>query len=142
MIDGSRYSTGVPSKALFGCLPLSRLLPQDAHSLIDYVGSVFVGILALFTQDSAAQYAAVGAMVFGLSASLLTDYRLSIAKIVPIEMHECLDYLLGGFLVAAPFLFGFAQNAPIISVLMSGSGLTLIIMALVTDYRAFSRRRS
>ena len=79
------------------------------------------------------------------SAPTATDESIlfsGFAKIVPIEVHECLDYLLGGFLVAAPFFFGFAHNAPIISVLMSGSGLTLIIMALVTDYRAFSRRRN
>lgn len=135
----ARFSRGRLSRPLLGRLPLARLLPQDGHSLIDYLGSLFVGCLALFTTDPVAQYATIGAMIFGAGVSLVTDYRISLAKLVPIELHECLDYLLGGFMVVAPFLFAFWPDAPIVSVLLIASGVTLIGMAMVTDYRAYTR---
>ena len=132
-------SRGRASMPLFGVLPLARYVPQDLHSVIDYVGSIFVGCLALPTTVPEARNAALGAMLFGLSASLLTDYRLSLFRLIPIEAHESLDYLLGAFMVALPFLFGFWSTTELMPALLIASGLALIGMASITDYRAVSR---
>jgi len=58
-------------------------------------------------------------MLFGAGASLLTDYRISLVKLIPIEMHESLDYLLGAFMTCATFVFGFWSGAPLVSAFMA-----------------------
>lgn len=128
---------GRMSKPLFGTLPLARLLPQDVHSIIDYAGSLFVGACGFFTASQAAQAAGIVLMAIGLTVSLCTDYRLSLVKLVPIEAHEAMDYILGLAMVASPFLLGYHAEAPVIAALHACSGAALWAMALVTDYRGF-----
>ncbi len=135
-----RFSRGMPSVPLFGRLPLARVIPQDLHSLFDYVGSIGFGFTALLTDDAVAQGTAIVMMAFGVAVSLATDYRFSLAKLVPIEIHESLDYLLGVAMVLAPFLLGYVHATPLVAVLHELSGVALMAMAAVTDYRAFSSR--
>ena len=53
---------------------------------------------------------ALGASVIGVSC--LTDYRLSLAKVIPIRVHEALDYVWGASCIAAPFVFGYWKKSP------------------------------
>jgi hypothetical protein len=70
------------------------------------------------------------------SASALTDYRLSLAKVIPIEVHEALDYAVGLGAIAAPFLLGYRRKDRMASWLHIATGLTVIVGSLFTDYRA------
>jgi hypothetical protein len=79
-------------------------------------------------------------MAFGLVVSALTDYRISLAKIIPDEVHETFDYLLGGAIIAMPFVVGFVTTVPQVAALHFFGGVFLIVEALFTDYRAFRRR--
>src|SRR5690606_13843639 len=69
----------VPSKPLLGVLPLARVVPQDVHSVIDYLsaGAYLVSAKLARTPEARAVGAALAVGVAGTSA--LTDYRLSVA---------------------------------------------------------------
>jgi prepilin signal peptidase PulO-like enzyme (type II secretory pathway) len=45
-----------------------------------------------------------------LLAGAMTQWRLSLVKLIPIEMHFATDLLLGAFLVVSPFIFGFSDE--------------------------------
>ncbi len=86
-------SQGAPSKPLFGALPLARLIPQDVHSVMDYANGLATGSGAPVTDDPAAKLASIALAAAVTSVSSITDYRLSAAKIIPIEQHEAIDHL-------------------------------------------------
>jgi hypothetical protein len=71
--------------------PCAASFLQDVHSAFDVAG------------------AALGSQA--LAASLFTDYRLSLFKLIPVEAHEVLDYVDGLASIAAPFALGFAKQA-------------------------------
>jgi hypothetical protein len=68
--------------------------------------------------------------------SMLTDYRLSIAKLIPIEAHEAADHLTGLSCIVAPFVLGYARKDPIASAIQIATGLGIVVASLFTDYRA------
>jgi hypothetical protein len=126
----------VPSKPLLGALPIARIVPQDVHSVLDYVHTA--GFLASAKLARTGRARAVGiALGVGLGgASAITDYRLSAAKVLPIELHEALDYAGGLTAIAAPFLLGYVKKDPIAALMHIGLGLGTIVTSLFTDYRA------
>jgi hypothetical protein len=134
-----RMSHGLPSAPIrvFGLsLPLARLIPQDVHSIVDYANALFVASSAMMTRDPRAKLASLILGFSDLSVSSITDYRLSVAKIVPIETHEKIDHLWGLAAIAAPFLFGYWKTAPRVAIGHVVAGVGNILASLVTDYRA------
>lgn len=126
----------VPSKPVLGMLPLARAIPQDVHSVLDYVHAAgfFVSAKIARTSRGRAMGMALGLGLGG--ASVITDYRLSVAKILPIEAHETLDYAGGISAIAAPFLFGYVKKDPIAAMIHIGLGIGTVLTSLFTDYRA------
>jgi hypothetical protein len=137
-------SHGTPPTKLLGALPLARWIPQDIHSMMDYASGALVASGALMSDDDDAvakiTSLALGGSVIGASA--ITDYRLSIAKILPIKAHEALDYIWGASAIAAPFVLGYWKKSPRAAVLHVVAGASTILSALFTDYRAFRNRTS
>ncbi|KYF76910.1 hypothetical protein BE17_41910 [Sorangium cellulosum] len=131
-----QQNAAIPSKLLFGVLPLKRLIPQDVHSVLDYSNGLMVAMAGLASRRPEAKVAGalLGASV--ISVSLLTDYRLSLAKLIPIEMHEVLDYAWSASVIAAPFVFGYRKRAPLASLIQIATGAANIMGSLITDYRA------
>lgn len=130
-------SRGIPSRPLLNALPLARLIPQDVHSMMDYVDGAVVAAGALTTscpRGKAASWILGGS---GIAASALTDYRLSLAKVIPIEAHEVIDYGFGFSAITAPFIFGYYKTAPIVAAVHIATGVGTILASLVTDYRAY-----
>jgi hypothetical protein len=134
-------SQGAPSKPLFGVLPLARLIPQDVHSVMDYANGVATGSGALMTDDPAARIASIALAATGAGLSAMTDYRLSVAKIIPIEQHEVADHLWGIAAIAAPFVFGYWKRAPRVALMHVMAGAGTILASLFTDYRSYTRGR-
>src|SRR5215212_8438575 len=81
-------SRGVPARPLLGFLPLHRSLPMDLHTLLlDYMGSAQVASVGFLTGDRTARRVSLAlGLSYGL-ASLLSDYRLSLVKAIPIRVH-------------------------------------------------------
>lgn len=135
-------SHGAPSKQLArGFLPLARIIPQDVHSVMDYADGLNTGAGAFLSDDPAARIAsiALGASALGMSA--MTDYRLSVAKVIPIEAHEVIDYAWGAMAIAAPFVLGYWKRSPRVALMHVMSGAGQILASLFTDYRSAKRGR-
>jgi hypothetical protein len=131
---------GIPSRPLLGVLPLKRFIPQDLHSLLDYSGGLTLVASGLLCSDPAGRMAGLMLGTSGAVVSALTDYRLSLAKLIPIEVHEALDYVVGFGAIAAPFLFGYRgdrrRRGNTTSIVQMAVGLTIVVGSLFTDYRA------
>lgn len=129
-------AAGILSRPLFGRLPLRRWIPQDVHSLLDYQGGTATALAGILSDDPVAKAAgiALGSSVIGVS--LLTDYRLSLTKLIPIEAHEIADYVYGAAAILAPFVLGYAKRSPVAAALHVVVGLSTILASLVTDYRS------
>lgn len=142
MARGDRtLSHGEPSRPLLG-LPLARVIPQDVHSVMDYANGVAVGSGAFMADcDPVARTVSIALASSVAMVSALTDYRLSAAKVIPIEAHEAIDHLWGVAAIAAPFVFGYWKRSPRVALMHVMSGAGTILASLFTDYRAYKRRR-
>jgi hypothetical protein len=132
-------SISLESRPLLGALPLARIIPQEAHSSLDYAMGATCIASALFADTTAAQVAGatLGASLGCVCA--LSDHRLSAAKLIPIESHEVLDHLWGATAIAAPFVFGYWKKDPAVAALHVMAGAATILTALFTDYRVARR---
>ena len=126
---------GFPSEPLLGRLPLARLIPQDVHSVGDYVGAVGAGLVAASAGGGRARAAGLLLALSGVGASLVTDYRLSLRKWLSIEQHEVVDYAWGAATAASPWLFGYARRAPAVAWAQVALGLGYWVVSALTDYR-------
>ena len=90
-----------------------RFISTRLHAIIDYAsGVLFIAAPYLFgfADGTAAQYVpqALGAGI--LLMSLITDYELSFARLIPVPVHLMVDVGGGLLLAASPWLFGFADR--------------------------------
>jgi hypothetical protein len=128
-------AAGTAARPLFGVLPIKRFVPQDIHSLLDYANGLTV-MGAAMGADKPACTAGLALGMANVGVSLLTDYRLSLRKIIPIEVHEFIDYAWGLAAIASPFVFGYARRSPRTAIVHIAAGVRAIIVSMFTDYRA------
>ena len=140
-VEKGELSTGTRSRKLLG-LPVRRVIPQDIHSLLDYGNGATGMAAAAFAETTRARIANLVLSAATIGVSALTDYKLSFAKIVPIEVHEAIDYVYGASNVVSPFALGYFRKDRAVSMLQIGLGLGTIVASMFTDYRAFSRSRT
>jgi hypothetical protein len=108
-----------------------RIIPTRIHGMLDYAtGLLLIAAPYIFgfsDVGGAAQYLPMilGVAIIGLS--LITDYELSIARLIPMPMHLAGDIAGGVLLAASPWLFGFADRVAwphvIVGLLEIGAGL-------------------
>jgi hypothetical protein len=113
-----------------------KILSPRVHGYIDYAAVAMLllaptlfGFGGLAATVCYVLAAAQGGM------SLLTAYPLSIAKVIPFQVHGAIELLAAIFAFVSPWLFGYshvdaARNFFIVS------GVALSIVWLVTDYRS------
>ncbi len=133
-------SHGEPARPILG-LPLARLLPQDVHSIMDYASGLMVASCAVMADDPRARIASIALASSVIGVSAMTDYRLSVAKVIPIEAHEVIDHVWGMSAIAAPFVFGYWKTEPKVALMHVVAGAGTIVSSLITDYRAYKARR-
>ncbi len=90
-----------------------RFIPTRIHGMADYAtGLLLIAApwLLGFADGSAAQWVPVliGASI--LVMSLLTDYELSLSRVIPMPVHLGVDAAGGLLLAASPWIFGFADR--------------------------------
>lgn len=145
MAQGDRtLSHGEPAKPLLGFLPIARLIPQDVHSVMDYVDGMTAASGALMA-DEDDEVALIASIALGASAvgvSLMTDYRLSLAKVIPIRAHEAIDYAWGMSCIAAPFALGYWKSSPRTAMTHVMVGAGTILASLFTDYRSYREEKA
>jgi hypothetical protein len=134
-------SHGEPARPLLGVLPLKRWIPQDVHSMMDYVDGLTAASGYFTADDDAACWTSLGLGASVIGVSLLSDYRLSVAKVIPIRAHEALDYLWGASCIAAPFVLGYWKKSPVTAMTHVMVGAGTILTSLFTDYRSYKQQR-
>ena len=106
-------------------------IPLFLHSLLGYaVGVLFIAAPFLFAFDSGAATAVsivAGVTILVIEAS--TDAPAALARVIPVGIHAVLDVALSGFVIAAPFLFGFSDESPPTAffIVMGVAGLLITI---------------
>lgn len=120
---------------------MTRPISSRMHGMLDYpVGIALIAAPWLFGFSDVGGAAvvlpvALGVMVLG--QSVVTDYELSLADILPLPAHLGVDVIGGIVLVASPFILGFVDesaNAWLPHVIV---GLGLIMSGLLTQpYRS------
>lgn len=120
-----------------------RVIPTTVHGVIDYT-TAFTLLVApkLWRLDEVPPSAATF-YVFGGSltaTSLITDYELSVANVVPMRAHLALDVASGALLAASPFLLGFRQSGPRYWIPHVAIGASEILTAAMTKRERFSKR--
>jgi hypothetical protein len=71
--------------------------------------------------------------VIVLIVTASTDMPTGLARTIPVTIHAVLDFVLAGFLIAAPFLFGFQdEGAPTAFCIILG--LAHLLLTIATRY--------
>jgi hypothetical protein len=131
-------AAGILSRPLLGGLPLRRWVPQGAHSLLELAAGLAVAGAGWLSGPGPARRAGVRLGLGLAGVTLLTDTRVSLSRLVPIELHELGDYGWGLAAMAAPFMGGYARRAPGAAAVHVLAGAAMLVGALVTDYRCRS----
>lgn len=113
----------------------TRVLPWALHVTLEYLAGIFL-VLSPFLfgfTDSVALPVLLGAGVVILAVAVLSRGRVGIVGFLPVKVQAAFDYLLAFFLMVAPFVFGYQQDADalLISVM---TGLGLLVVSLLTRY--------
>lgn len=119
-----------------------KILNPTSHGALDYALAfaflVLPGWLE-FTQAAASVSYLVGAVY--LAASLVTRYPLGLLKVLPFPMHGALEAAMAVAWLAAPWLFGFADDVPARTVFVC-AGVALLLAVSVTRYRERDAQRT
>ena len=83
------------------------------HGLVEYgAGALLMAAPFLFGYESDAATAVsvvTGVVLLAVTAS--SDLPTGLAKTVPVTIHVVLDFVVAGFLIASPFLFGYSEES-------------------------------
>lgn len=116
-----------------------NLIPTRLHGMLDYL--VGLALIAApwvlgFDDDRNAMLVPVVVGISVIIYSLLTDYELGIAHLIPMPVHLLFDLLGGLLLVASPWLFGFSDDIwwPHVAV-----GLLEIVVVLLSQRHPLER---
>lgn len=88
------------------------MISTKVHGVIDYLMGVLL-ILLPFILDFPEGAATWLPIVLGAGTilySLVTDYELGVASVLSMKVHLSIDLVAGLLLIAAPWLFGFADE--------------------------------
>lgn len=112
------------------------MIPRSVHGLIDYIyGIIAIGVPHVlgfggFGADHLVfWFVGFGAILY----SLLTDYRLGLIKLIPFRVHLILDVLAGVFLIASPWIFGFAEHVWAPHVIFGLLDIGVVLLTSRTD---------
>lgn len=109
-----------------------RFISTKTHAVNDYIFGAALIVIPLFyltDENSPAVWVPVCIGALLLLQSLLTDYEISMANLIPIKVHLGMDVLAGVVLAASPWLFQFSERVWVPHVVV---GILEIGLALTT----------
>lgn len=92
-----------------------RFIPTKIYGIKDYLAIAFMisaPWLFGYAQGGAETWVMVGVGIAGLIHTLMTRFELGLFKVISMSKHLYMDAGSGVFLIAAPWLFGFAEMGP------------------------------
>jgi hypothetical protein len=114
-----------------------KFIPTKVHGALDYIVAIAL-ILApwIFNFANVGGPAVVIPIVLGIGLilySLFTRYEWGLIKVVGMPVHLVFDVLASVFLIASPFLFGFADMAANVWLPHVAVGIAVIIVVIFTQ---------
>ncbi len=113
---------------------LPKVIDARAHGVIDYChASFFLGMAFVCRKNN--PRAALAALLTGsfvLVESLLTDYPLGAAKVIPFSMHGKMDATFAASSFLMPKLFGFQGTGA--ATIFSGNSIVEASVVGMTDF--------
>jgi hypothetical protein len=124
---------------------MRRRMPKPisprVHGMLDYGTAVTVAALpAVMDVPPAARNLFEGLATSYTGLSSVTDYPLSLKRLVPFKAHGAVELAIGMLLPAMPWLLGFSENRTARNMCFALTGLTLVVSAL-TDWDQENRNR-
>jgi hypothetical protein len=107
------------------------------HVLTEYAVGV-LSIVAPFLFSFDATSAKIVCVLVGvgiLVLAVMTDAPTGIARSLPVASHVVLDYVLGLFLIVAPFVFAFSDDDTAATAYFIVVGVGYVLLAVLTRYR-------
>lgn len=88
------------------------MISTKIHGYLDYIMGVILIVSPLVLQipDGAASTILVILGAGVILYSLLTDYEMGLLKVLGMKTHLMIDLIGGLFLIASPWIFGFADE--------------------------------
>jgi hypothetical protein len=119
-------------------------IPLNTHAALEpLIAVVIIAAPWIFgfsaVDDAKVVCIAVGAIM--LIAGSMTDWRLSIAKVIPLRVHRMTDLLLGAVLILSPFVLGFSDEGGATRFTVI-AGVLEILTALATRWDPAEARES
>ncbi|HLL60417.1 MAG TPA: SPW repeat protein [Candidatus Nitrosocosmicus sp.] len=92
-----------------------QIIKPKVHGILDYgVAAALILSPHLFgfkdNKSAAWIVRIIGIMI--LAQALMTDNETGMIKAIPFSSHLAMDYVIGSFLIASPFLFDFSDEEP------------------------------
>lgn len=90
-----------------------KVIPTRVHGMMDYlVGALLIAAPWLFgfARGGAETWVPVALGAGAILYSLITDYEMSVARMLSMRTHLMLDTMSGILLAASPWLFGFDEH--------------------------------
>ncbi|HJQ11231.1 MAG TPA: hypothetical protein VJ840_09395 [Gemmatimonadaceae bacterium] len=120
---------------------MPKPISPRVHGMIDYTTSAAVAVApAVLDVPKAARNLFEGLATGYTGLSSLTDYPLSLKRLVPFKLHGATELAIAAILPAMPWLLGFADDRAARNMCFGLSALTLVVSAL-TDWDQSNRRR-
>lgn len=108
------------------------MISTKTHGYLDYLMGILFIILP-FLIEMPGEASGTILTILGVATilySLMTDYELGVAKFLSMRAHLGIDLAAGIFLIAAPWIFGFAEDGFWLFVIL---GVVEILASLMTS---------
>lgn len=110
-----------------------KIISPTQHGYLDYVTVVlFVVAPTLIGLTGMAGILAYALAGIHLAMTLVTDFPLGVAKLLPFTVHGWVERVVGPVLILLPFVLGFDAFAQIFYIVI---GIVIVLVGLFTDYQ-------
>ena len=107
-------------------------IPAFVHGIVEYLAAILLiaaPFLFDFSEDAATAVSVIlGVLILIIAAS--TEWKTGLIQSIPVVAHVMLDYVIAIFLIAAPFILGFDDDAAFFIVL----GVALLLLTIATRF--------
>ena len=112
-----------------------KFIPSAFHGFLDYaVALTLIAGPFLLNFTGVAQLLAIVGGLGLFVYSLITDYSVSVQKMLPFKVHLIFDFVAALVLIAAPFIFGAAGGfTEIATYFYVTIGAAVVAVVFVTD---------
>lgn len=90
-----------------------RIIPTRIHGILDYlVGIILIAAPWLFdfNNGGAETWVPVIVGIMVLMQTIMTDFEVGIIRKIPMATHLRMDFFMGLFLMASPWIFNFDET--------------------------------